>query len=317
MKNITKSINELSKEMGMMSITEFVIGKRFKIHVTESGIDLSQDEEHNKKFGGPLDLETFWKNITTVYNIDSFRLMNSPLREYVLHCIYYDADFLKNIPQIYPGKGIIVVEVEASESLLVPQEKIEDFCRFLLLPSVKLLYSGTVDRLGTAIAETRSLSSITRNKLSGGIVIKNEPPQHINGEIVRWFIEPNYETVSADGEESPGVLAKEFVEISFGPEKLEELFLASNKSPVSDKKEFIELMLFNLKSDHMGEYIDYKKRCAFSIGDSEDKFDAIIRDAASDYIDNVVSGMNKFASHQSLVEKKKRGRPKGSKNKSK
>ncbi len=297
MKDITKNIAEIGLEQGTLVANEFVIGYRIYIDVTENSIHLRQDELFNKKnFGQVLDLTKLWESLVKIYNIEDDRLFRAPIREYTLNCIFFDKDCLNGRIPIYPQKGFFVVEVVPKNGIMIYQSKIDDFCVQLRLPYIKTIFNGRVDELQGKIKEIRNISNIASNKISGGVVLKNEPIQpDSDGSAKRWYIAPDYSVLDLDNTESPLEMAKECIRVIFSPEVIFELDAKINIKP-NKKKEFSFAMLNYIKQSMPEEYESYKHRCIPLLGNAPDeKFDKILQLQAIEYIEDTVLKLDTYS----------------------
>lgn len=297
MKDVTKNIRELAKESGLLSITEFIIGKRFYIHNSEKGVSLSQDIEYNaKNFNDELDLQALWESITKIYGIDERNMLMAPAPEYTLNCIYYSRDMMDGMPQQYPDKGIIIVEVCLAGGNLIPQSRLSEFCKNIALPCLDPIIVADVSEIKERLSWVRQETKMSQNKIPSGIVIKNEPPiMDDKGNPIRWYIAPNIDESIQENSQNPEQMAKELVETTLTIETIVELEKTSNVSP-EKKVMFKNIMLNYLKSDRIDSYEEYRTKCGLgkNTKSAEKEFETFVRSALTEYLKDFILKLNMY-----------------------
>lgn len=299
MKNISKTPQILANEKGELSVSEFIIGMRFSINVDQKQITIDQDTDFNmKRFNKTLDLDSIFSILNNIYNFDIEKLQMAPTNEYTIDCIYYDKDLMENMMQIYRGKGIIIVSVKLKNGNFIPQDKISSFCSMVGIPTLKPMFVGNVDQIRDRFAALKAMTEFSYNKLSGGIVIRNEPCQ-IDKETNKpkiWFVEPDTSISVIDSSESPVNMAHEFVFTTLTQDVIQDFIETTKLDPISNKKAF-KLSLFNyLKENFAYNLHEYMNRCNYFLGNEkpEYKFDILIRKEITYYVNNVLLPSKKF-----------------------
>lgn len=297
--NISKTPQILNNEKGDLSVSEFLIGQRFSISVDEKEVKIEQDIPYNKKtFNKTLDMDKIFEILNNVYAFDMEKLQLAPTNKYTLECIHFNPDLMENHLQIYKGKGIAIVAVQLKTGNYIPQSKIQGFCHMIGIPVLAPLFVGSTDQIRDRFTALKSTTNFSFNKISGGLVIRNEPCQiDTKTSLAKiWYVEPDASVSVIDSSESPISMAHEFVFTTLQKDVIDSFIETTGLDPVKEKRVFKTTLFGFLKENFIHSFNDYKDRCIYYLGNDkpEGKFDNLVKKELIYYINNILCNSKKY-----------------------
>lgn len=269
MKNITSFPYELEEEGTRLVAYEYIKGRRFSINISKGKIKLKQDLQFNKNnYGGKLDLADLWSRLVKIHQINEERLLETNLTEYTLECIFYDGPYMEenNLKPVYYGKGFIIVDLLHPDGV-VDAKGFEQFCSQIGLPYAKRVYIGPIDGFRSRINDFRTYSTLSKDGIGAGIVIKNDPPQYEpnNGKkIKRFLLESEGGLIVPEVKSPPEDMAAELIRTIFYPDMIISLEETMKINPYDNKTKFRNLMIKYLNENHRAEMGEYFNRSTLS-----------------------------------------------------
>jgi hypothetical protein len=301
MKNITNKMSILENEYGNMAIYEYIVGHRFTITVSSNKIELNQDKEYNQSnYDNVLDLNQLWNSISEIYRVDEDRLHFAPISEYTLFCILYDQDLMArlNLFTKYHGKGIVVVDVRNNTSgIYLSSEKMNEFCRTIMLPSLSPIVINEIAFLKADIQDIKASSNFAANRMSHALVIKHDPVSvdEKTKKPIYWFFDSDKTRVFADNTDTPDAMAIEFANIKLNPKFIIYVENLTGLDPAKRPAAFRDAILKIFKKEFTDEYRYYIERCASFLGTKpEEQFDKLLKDIIFGYIKRITKEMNRY-----------------------